>query len=446
MSRNAFSNACAHPIQHRTKLARNILLTASLLLAIGNLMMTNLPQTALAGSGNPGFDKWVKQFWYTAKKNGIRRSTYNRAFANVSLDTSIYKANRNQAEFVRPIWDYMFSAVSDTRVERGQEILKKHWYLLDRIEKRYGVQKQILLAIWGMESNYGRNQGSKNVIQSLATLAYKGRRKRFGRQQLIGALKILQRGDITPEKMTGSWAGAMGHTQFIPTTYNAYAVDFDGDGKRDIWNNVADALASTANYLRRSRWKYTQTWGYEVVLPSRFNTAYAGRKGKRTRSVGRWKAMGILRVKGRDFPRNSDKAHLLLPAGKKGPAFLVINNFRSILRYNQANAYALGVGHLADQIMGHGNFITSWPTNERPLSKEERFELQKRLVKLGYQMDKIDGILGTQTRRAVRAYQKRLGHKTDGYPGIKILKTLRKDPRSRAQVTRNWQPGIFQAQ
>ena len=264
-----------------------------------------------------------------------------------------------------------------------------------------------------------------NVIRSLATLAYYNTKASFARQQLITALKIFQRGDISVEAMNGSWAGAMGHTQFIPTTYQAYAVDYDGDGKRNIWNDVPDALASTASYLKHSNWQAGQTWGYEVTLPKGLNPKkYSERTLK---SVGEWQKLGIKRVNGEAFPRPGDKAGLFAPAGTAGPAFLVLNNFRSILRYNNATSYALGVGHLADRLKGYGPFVHPWPTDENHLSLDQRVELQKLLVAKGLLVGDTDGIIGPATLEAVKTFQRGKGMPVDGFPSRTILEMLRKE-------------------
>ncbi len=402
-------------------------LNMSTFLLLVTVFMTITPINQARAEVDPAFRQWVNRFWPTARRAGIRRNVYNRAFRGVKVNKQVIKAAKYQPEFTRAIWDYVWSATSDTRVRNGQEMLKKHGALLNAIEKRYKVSKYAVLAIWGMESNYGQHQGKKYVIEALATLAYRGRRRRFGRQQLIAALKVLQRGDISFDKMTGSWAGAMGHTQFIPTTYNAYAVDFDGDGKRDIWTNIADALGSTANYLRRSGWKKDQTWGYEVELPIGFNYRRAGKSKSKRRSIASWQKIGIRRMNLKNFPRPSDRANLILPAGSKGPAFLVLRNFRAVLRYNNAIAYALSVGHLADKIAGGGQFLASWPTKDKPLPQSQRLELQKLLAKNGFSLEKVDGIFGNQTRKAVRAYQKSRGLVADGHPDIGILKALRRE-------------------
>jgi membrane-bound lytic murein transglycosylase B len=319
----------------------------------------------------------------------------------------------------------MANAVSDTRIERGAEILRDYKPLLDAIEAKYGVDRHVVVAIWGMETRYGEYMGKYNVIQALATLGYRGNRQRFGRSQLLGALQILERGDVAPQDMMGSWAGAMGHTQFIPTTYNAYAVDFTGDGKRDIWTTTADALASTANYLRVSKWRTGETWGYEVELPSGFNYRLAN--NKTTKTLAQWQSLGVKRVRGLEFPRPSDHARLYAPAGAKGPAFLTLNNFRSILRYNVAPAYALAVGHLSDRIRGYPPFEQSWPTDAVPLQEAERFELQRLLTARGYAIGDIDGVIGSKTEAAVRDYQRAKGLPVDGFPSVKLLERLRQE-------------------
>lgn len=370
------------------------------------------------------FTRWVDQIWPLARDKGVSRNTFTRAFSGVTPDPEILERAERQPEFVTPIWDYLAARVSEKRIAKGREMLRMYGPLLRKIETRYGVGRYILLAIWGMETTYGQFMGDKNVIRSLATLAYDGSRRKFGRSQLLAALQILQRGDITPAKMTGSWAGAMGHTQFIPATYNAYAVDFTGDGRRDVWGSRADALASAANYLKVSKWRPGETWGYEVDLPKRFDYALSGRK--RIKTLAQWKALGVKRARGLDFPRPGDRASIILPAGANGPAFAIINNFRVLLRYNNATSYALAVGHLADRIRDPGatGFSKPWPVDYLPLARGERFELQRLLAARGLLRGKIDGVLGTGTRAAVRAYQKISGMAVDGYPSVVVLKHL----------------------
>ncbi|MGH1349538.1 MAG: lytic murein transglycosylase [Methyloligellaceae bacterium] len=312
------------------------------------------------------FKKWLVRFEKTAKRKGIKAKTFKAAFKGIEgPDQDVFDKANNQAEFKKTIEEYIERRVRQERIDQGLKLLKEHDKLLRSVEKKYGVDRHIVLAIWGLESNFGSHKGDKSVVRSLATLAYRGSRRRFGRSQLLASLKILQRGDITPEKMLGSWAGAMGHTQFIPTTYNAYAVDFDKDGKRDIWHSIPDALGSTANYLRVSKWKNGKTWGYEVKLPKGFNYKLVSHRKKLRKTLGSWKKLGVKRANGKPFPRLTDKAYLQLSSGKKGPAFLILPNFRSILRYNNSFAYALSVGYLADRLRGGDKFITPWPGKKK---------------------------------------------------------------------------------
>lgn len=374
-----------------------------------------------------GFERWVRDFWPQAAKAGISAQTYERAFAGVTLDREVIDKTQRQAEFVKPIWEYLGSAISEKRLTDGRQMLESHARLLDRIERAYGVDRHIVVAIWGMESSYGAVLDNpkivRNVIRSLASLAYDGDRyQSFGRSQLIAALKILQRGDISPNAMTGSWAGAMGHTQFIPTTYNGYAVDFDGDGRRNIWGSIPDALASTAAYLEKSRWETGKTWGYEVKLPRGFDYTLAD--GKTRKSLAKWSALGIQRAKGHGFPRPDDEARLLLPAGSGGAAFLMLKNFRVIKRYNNADAYALAVGHLADRLRGGEPFVAGWPLGERPLTSTETRNLQAHLDRLGYPIGAIDGKVGPNTQAAIRSFQRAIGVTPDGYASSGLLERL----------------------
>jgi membrane-bound lytic murein transglycosylase B len=316
--------------------------------------------------------------------------------------------------------------VSDERVSDGLAMLKTYGKTLARIEARYGVDRYAVLAIWGVESHYGQvfeKPGAvKETIRSLATLAYAGgSRAKYGRQQLIAAMKIVQHGDISVKAMTGSWAGAMGHTQFIPTTYNHYAVDFDGDGRRNIWTSIPDALASTANYLKRAKWQTGKTWGYEVVFAPGFDPKKAGSK---ERSLGDWQKLGVIRAGGKAFPRAGDRATLFAPYGNSGPAFLALANFRVIKRYNNANSYALAVGHLADRLRGGGPFVTDWPESERPLSSEQRARVQKLLADRGLYSGPIDGKIGAGTRDAIRAFQQKIGLPANGFDSLRLLQRL----------------------
>ena len=401
------------------RIARTLIFALSLLAVPA---VIGLPHRAEAAQT---FAQWIERFWSTARAVGIKRETYDLAFKGMTPDPKVIEAANFQPEYKKPIGEYVDRVVSDKRVTGGKQKLEENKALLDILEKRYGVDRTIIVAIWGVESNYGTQPGDMNVIRSLATLAYYNTKASFARQQLITALKILQRGDISVEAMNGSWAGAMGHTQFIPTTYQAYAVDYDGDGRRNIWSDVPDALASTASYLKHSNWQAGQTWGYEVTLPKGLNPKkYSERTLK---SLGEWQKLGIRRVNGEAFPRPGDKAGLYAPAGTAGPVFLVLNNFRSILRYNNATSYALGVGHLSDRLKGYGPFVHPWPTDENHLSLDQRVELQRLLVAKGLLVGDTDGIIGPATLEAVKTFQRGKGMPVDGFPSRTILEMLRKE-------------------
>ncbi|WP_016986125.1 lytic murein transglycosylase [Pseudomonas crudilactis] len=371
------------------------------------------------------FAEWQASFRKDALAAGIRPDLFDRAFANVSFDASVIRADRSQPEFSRPVWEYLDGALSPLRVRKGQALIDQYADVLQSIEQRYGVDRQTLVSVWGMESNFGQVQGSKSVINSLATLAYEGRRPGFAHAQLIAALQILQQGDITPEKMLGSWAGAMGQTQFIPTTYNTHAVDFDGDGRRDIWGSPADALASTAHYLQSSGWQRGQPWGFEVQLPGDFNYTLAD--GATRKSVAEWRQLGVILPNSGQVAAGSDQlsAALLLPAGYRGPAFLILDNFRAILKYNNSSSYALAVSLLSERFNGGGLISGSWPKDDLPLSRTERMELQTLLSARNYDAGTADGIIGANTRKAIRSAQQSLGWPADGYPTHKLLESLR---------------------
>ncbi|GAA6200815.1 lytic murein transglycosylase [Aquicoccus sp. SU-CL01552] len=372
---------------------------------------------------NARFQAWVRAFKRRAASQGIRRDVLDRAFAGVHFDPEVIRLDRNQSEFVKPIWEYLDSAVSDSRISNGRNALQEHRAVLDRIERDYGVDREVVLAIWGMETNFGGFRGRNNVVRSLSTLAFEGRRASFFEAQLIAALRILQSGDTTPDRMTGSWAGAMGHTQFMPTSYLEHAVDFTGDGRRDIWSeDPSDALASTAAYLKRFGWTKHQPWGVEVRLPQDFDFRLAQRTI--TKSPADWARMGVVGMDGKPVP-NHGAAAILLPAGGRGAAFMIFNNFKVIERYNPADAYVIGVGHLADRIAGGGPIRATWPRGDRGLSFTERKEMQKHLTAKGFSTAGIDGRIGPKTMAAVRAYQLANGLLPDGYASLELLKRLR---------------------
>jgi len=372
-----------------------------------------------------GFQRWVKSFRAQALTKGISAKTFDRAFRGVTLNQRVVKLDRKQAEFSRQIWDYLDTATSPKRVSNGQANFNAQSRILKKIEKKYKVDAEVVVAVWGLESSYGQHMGDINIIEALATLAYDGRREKFGRQQLLEALKIIQRGDITPNRMMGSWAGAMGHTQFIPTSYQAYAQDFDGDGKRNVWDprDPSDALASTANYLAKFGWVNNQPWGIEVKLPAGFNYGNASLKVKAT--PARWTQLGVRTIRGNKIP-NHGQGSVFLPAGANGPAFIVFKNFSVIKRYNNANSYAMAVGHLADRIKGGGGFVKEWPRGPGALKLEQKLEVQERLNKLGYDVGEPDGIIGPNTIDAVSKFQSSLGMVPDGTADQDLLKLLRK--------------------
>jgi len=401
--------------------------------AIGALVLA-VPVTAFvvaapqAGRASSDFDRWVRAQWPAARSAGVGWSTYRAAFRGLRLDRDVIAKAQRQPEFTTFIGDYVDRRVAELRIENGRAEKRKWDRWLDRIEARYGVDRHVVLAIWGIESAYGKVLDNpkivKGTIRSLATLAYLGgSRARYAKRQLVAALKIIEEGDVAPRHMTGSWAGAMGHTQFIPTTYEAYAVDMDGDGKRNIWTSVPDALASTANYLMKAGWEKGKTWGYEVAMPRSFNYRIADKD--KVMTLAEWHKLGIRRSGGRSFPRPGDEARLFLPAGAHGPAFLLLRNFRVIKRYNNADAYALAVGHLADRIRGGDDFRRDWPEDEIRLVERHKKELQRLLTRRGYAVGAIDGKLGVKTRSAIRRFQRSKGLIADGHPSLRLIRRLR---------------------
>ncbi|MGL6160758.1 lytic murein transglycosylase [Microbulbifer sp.] len=376
-------------------------------------------------AADQGFQDWIKEFRKTAIASGISGETYDRAFEGITApDPWVLEKARYQPEFVAPVWQYFDNRVQKRAIMRGREEKQRLQPWLDRIEQRFGVDPNILLAIWSVESSYGdvldNEKVVRNVIRSLATLAYADpKRGKFARTQLLAALKILQSGDIDKSHLTGSWAGAMGHTQFIPTSYQAYAVDMDGDGKRDIWSSVPDALATAASLLAKNGWQRGRTWGYEVTIPER--KLPAG-----TLTIGEWEKLGVQRVRGRRFPRRDDRAELKLPDGRGGPAFLMIKNFFVLKRYNNSDRYATAIGLLADRIGGAPGLVHDWQRPFTPIDSAETEELQRLLKQKGFYEGEIDGKVGPGTRGAIRAFEKSVGVKQQGYPSKEVLELLRK--------------------
>ncbi len=369
------------------------------------------------------FDHCLASLWSEAARRGITRENYLRFTAGLTPDLSVMDKLDAQPEFTAAPWDYLDLLVSDDRVARGQQMLAQYAPVLAAAQHIYGVDPAIIAAIWGVESNYGTSGGGRPVLRSTATLACIGRRRDFFRGEFLAALDILQRGDIPPDRFMGSWAGAFGPTQFMPTSFLRYAVDFDGDGNRDVIDSVPDVVASTANNLRMDGWVSGQSWGYEVSLPPKFNYLFA--ESSRQMTVRQWQSLGVRRADAASFPRAYDQADLLLPAGARGPAFLMMHNFRVIMKYNPAEAYALAIGHLADRLRGGGPLVHPWPRDERVLTLQERYEMQQLLAHRGYKIGEPDGFIGPQTRLAIRDFQERLGEIPDGYASSNVLDRLR---------------------
>lgn len=405
--------------------------TAKTFLRLSALLVLLLPSAYHATvHADASFNKWISDFYPVASQQGVDRSTYDAVFAGIETpDPAVIKAARYQPEFIAPVWDYLDARVTEGSVRKGQSLAGDYRKWLDLIESRFGVDRHVLLAIWSIESSYGaalkRQSVLRSVARSLATLAYADpKRSKFARKQLIAAMQIVQDGDVSPAGLRGSWAGAMGHTQFIPTSYQTWSVDIDDDGKRNVWTSPPDALASAANLLMKNGWQPGKTWGYEVRLPGGFDFSLLGREGITLRQ---WSSMGVRRVSGAPFPRPGEKAELLLPGGAEGPAFLMIKNFYVLKRYNNADKYALAVGHLADRMKGYGGFAQSWPRGYDPLRETERKEVQIKLAELGLYQGEIDGHIGSASRAAIRSYQQKQGMVPDGFASQSLLKNMRAD-------------------
>ncbi|KAF1712285.1 lytic transglycosylase [Pseudoxanthomonas kalamensis DSM 18571] len=379
-----------------------------------------------ARAADADFDACRDRLRAAAPTAGVRVDSFDTWMQGVAPDLSVLELLNAQPEFTTPIWDYLAGLVDTRRVVDGQAMLRQHAATLAEVERRYGVPATTVTAVWGVESDYGRITGKRPLLQSLATLSCYGRRQSFFRGELFATLKLLQQGDLRDSGITGSWAGAFGQTQFMPSTYARIAVDGDGDGRRDLIDSIPDALASTANYLKRAGWRSGEPWGYEVRLPAEFDASLAGRTKRRPLSD--WVARGVVRIDGSAIVPSDVRAAILLPAGKTGPAFLVLRNYDAIYSYNAAESYALAIALLSDRLRGEPGLRTPWPTDDPGLGRDERIELQTLLLARGHDIGEADGLVGTLTRRAIVAEQQRLGlQPADGRAGRRILEALRKD-------------------
>lgn len=362
----------------------------------------------------------LPQLRAAALKAGVSQRTVDAALANVAYDEKAVRFSTSQPEYQTPIWDYLAFLVDKERIADGRKMLERHARVLERVEKTYGIDRHIVVAVWGVESDYGQFRGDFHVPHALANVACTGRRANYFRSELIEILKIVDRGDVRLADLHGSWAGAFGQTQFMPSTYRRLAVDFDGDGRKDLVNSVPDALASTANYLKNAGWVTGMPWGYEVKLPA----GYRGPSGRKAKvAVSEWGKRGIRHLDGGELAGTA-QAGLLLPAGAQGPAFLVFSNFDAIYTYNVAESYALAISHLADRLMGGGPFHVAWPTSDPGLSRKERLELQKLLLRAGYDIGEADGRVGAATRAGISQAEARLGLPVTGRPGQRIYRAL----------------------
>lgn len=383
------------------------------------------PQMTAAAihSAAANFHACLERMWPLAARRGVTRNTYEAYTVSLTPDLRIMDLLDNQPEFTKSFWDYLDVLVTEERIKKGREVLEKYRATFDAVERAYGVDRHVIAAIWGVETNYGTISGDRSVLRSTATLACVGRRQPYFRDEFLATMEILQRGDVRPEKLVGSWAGAFGPTQFMPTAFKRFAVDFDHDGRRDVIDSVPDLIASTANNLKKDGWVSGQTWGYEVVVPANFNFLLA--ENRRMMPIRDWERHGITRANGQPFPRSDDHAFLLVPAGVQGPGFLMLANFRAIMKYNPAEAYALAIGHLSDRLRGAQPFAQAWPRYEKVLSRAERLELQELLTRHGYDVGEPDGRFGSRTRAAIRDFQSKIGRVPDGFASAGVLEQLR---------------------
>ena len=381
--------------------------------------------TVSSATASEAFTEWLTDLRAEALDRGISSKTLNAALDGVTRDERVIELDRRQPEFTQTFWAYLDRRVTPERIKAGRAMLKQHRDLLEAVRRDYGVQPRFLVAFWGLETNFGGFMGEFSTIGALATLAYDERRAAFFRTQLLDALTILDQGHIDVSGMKGSWAGAMGHLQFMPSTFLAYAVDRDRNGRRDLWGNLSDVFASGANYLAAEGWKGDERWGREVRLPKDFDWDLAGLTIRRP--IAEWRQLGVMQADGRPLPSANIDGSLVLPAGHRGPAFLVYDNFRAIMAWNRSILYAIAVGHLSDRIAGAGDLLADRGSEEKPLSRQQVEELQLSLAELGFDPGKADGRLGSRTRAAIKAYQRKIAVPVDGFATHALLDRLRQE-------------------
>ncbi len=400
-------------------------------LIINGKSVTVTPTVSTSANFQPQnhFQSCLANLRSQAIAKGVSGSSYDRYTQNLSPDYSVIERLNYQPEFSTPIWDYLSGLVDDERVQAGQQKLAQHRDVLNRVAAAYGVPAETVVAVWGVESNFGAISGSYPLLQALGTLSCEGRRQSYFRGEFFTTMRLLQRGDVTESQLKGSWAGAFGHTQFMPSTYDELAVDFDGDGRRDLVSSIPDALASTANFLKRRGWQTGQPWGFEVKVPAGMSLSGEGRRNKK--SLSSWVNRGLTRADGSALIQGnlsgSSQAGLMAPAGANGPVFLVFRNFDAIYSYNAAESYALAIAHLSDLLMGQSAFRTAWPTDDAGTSRAERREIQRFLLSRGYDIGEVDGLIGDKTRQAIRQEQTRLGLAATGRAGQQILRAFRNE-------------------
>ena len=391
------------------------------------------PQLLANDAADNGFTfaDWQREFKIPALRAGISVETFDLAFDQLKLNETVLKLDTSQPEFSRAIWTYIDNATANNRIAKGKAILKKHRNLFDEVSKAYKIPPEIIIAIWAMESDFGGNYGSMNIIRSLATLAYGGERKKFAIKELLSALRIMQQEKLQPKDMVGSWAGAIGHPQFMPSSFEKYAVDFNFDGKRDLWHSLDDAFASIAHYMQAAGWKENESWGREVVLPDDFmwkRQAQFNPKNERL-TVSEWMLWGIKPASAKDFKNHDQLAKLFFPAGYLGPVFLIFDNFDIIKKYNLSLSYSLAVGLLASGIADKTEtehlLLGKWPREDKLLSREDKIVLQTQLNKQGFNAGEVDGKVGSNTRKAIRQWQLKNDLAADGYMSQRLFEKFK---------------------